>query len=332
MSANTNHSTKNYIVTNEHGEEFLLPKYAATFRILMDDKDTIRDVLNSLLQLDHDHEIVDLEYEFEKPIDIFMPENDPARLDVWVHTRDNRYLNVEMQNKVHAFFFDRMQLYNSYLTLRGKYEFNRSDYFMGLPEEERRYRYYELPETVSIWLCNNSVLRTKEIYKDVWSTYSEHEVKSGNALPISRKNRYIVVDLPNFLQLRKGVKTREDFWLRLISRGPLQVPETEDPIFANALDRLRVSRVNPELLKALEANMFDRHEYEVLEAEAFLKGQAKGLASGMEKGLAQGMEKGAQQEREKNNADNAVRDTKRADYLRSQNVPENVITAMLALK
>ena len=311
MPDNTNHSTKKYIVTNEHGEEFLLPKYAATFRILMDDKDTIRDVLNSLLQLDRDHEIVDLEYEFEKPIDIFMPENDPARLDVWVHTRDNRYLNIEMQNKVHAFFFDRMQLYNSYLTLRGKYEFNRSDYFMGLPEEERRYRYYELPETVSIWLCNNSVLRSKEIYKDVWSTYSEYEVKSGNALPISRKNRYIVVDLPNFLQLRKGVKTREDFWLRLISRGPLQVPETED-----------------ELLKALEANMFDHHEYEVLEAEAFLKGQARGLACGMEKGLAQGMEKGAQQEREKNEA----RDSKRADYLRSQNVPDSVISAMLALK
>ena len=320
MPDNTNHSTKKYIVTNEHGEEFLLPKYAATFRILMDDKDTIRDVLNSLLQLDRDHEIVDLEYEFEKPIDIFMPENDPARLDVWVHTRDNRYLNVEMQNKVHAFFFDRMQLYNSYLTLRGKYEFNRSDYFMGLPEEERRYRYYELPETVSIWLCNNPVLRSKEIYKDVWTTYSEYEVKSGNALPISRKNRYIVVDLPNFLQLRKGVKTREDFWLRLISRGPLQVPSTEDPIFEAARNRLRVSRVKPEFLKALEANMFDRHEYEVLEADAFFKGEACGVEKGIEKGV--------QQEREKNDA----LTTKRADYLRSQNVPENVISAMLALK
>ncbi len=94
----------------------------------------------------------------------------------------------------------------------------------------------------------------------MWSTYSEYEVKSGNALPISRKNRYIVVDLP----------------------------------------------------KALEANMFDHHEYEVLEAEAFLKGQANG----------------AKYEREKNEA----RDSKRADYLRSQNVPENVISAMLALK
>ena len=58
--------------------------------------------------------------------------------------------------------------------------------------------------------------------------------------------------------------------------------------------------------------MFDHHEYEVLEAEAFLKG--------------------AKQEREKNDADNAARDSKRANYLRSQNVPDSVISAMLALK
>ena len=53
--------------------------------------------------------------------------------------------------------------------------------------------------------------------------------------------------------------------------------------------------------------MFDHHEYEVLEAEAFLKG--------------------AKQEREKNDADNAARDSKRANYLRSQNVPDSVISA-----
>ena len=41
---------------------------------------------------------------------------------------------------------------------------------------------------------------------------------------------------------------------------------------------------------------------------------------------------GAKQEREKNDAENAARDSKRADFLRSQNVPENVISAMLALK
>ena len=66
--------------------------------------------------------------------------------------------------------------------------------------------------------------------------------------------------------------------------------------------------------------MFDRHEYEALEAEAFLKGQASGV------------EKGALQERKKNDADNAARDSKRADFLRSQNVPDSVIAAMFALK
>ena len=62
--------------------------------------------------------------------------------------------------------------------------------------------------------------------------------------------------------------------------------------------------------------MFDHHEYEVVEAEAFLKGQANG----------------AEQEREKNNAENAVRDSKRADFFRSKGVPEEIISEAFALK
>ena len=54
--------------------------------------------------------------------------------------------------------------------------------------------------------------------------------------------------------------------------------------------------------------MFDHHESEALEAEAFLKG--------------------AENERKKND----VLTTKRADFLRSQNVPDSVIAAMLAMK
>ena len=97
MTENNTISEKNayYIVTNAQGEEFLLPYYSETFRVLMDDKDTIRDMLNCLLGLDHDHEIVDLDYEFEKTIDVFMPEDDSARLDVWVTTKDNCYFNIE---------------------------------------------------------------------------------------------------------------------------------------------------------------------------------------------------------------------------------------------
>ncbi|MBR4559840.1 MAG: PD-(D/E)XK nuclease family transposase [Fibrobacter sp.] len=313
---NNANRTKKYIVTNEQGEEFLLPNYSETFRILMDDKETIRDVLNSVLQLDHDHEIMDLEYEFEKPIDIFMPEDDPSRLDVWVSTRDNRYLNIELQNKVHSFLFDRMQIYNADLTLRGKYEYNRSERFKNLPEEERKRRYYELPETVSIWLCNFPILKSKDVFKDTWSVYSECDIRKGMALPLFPKNKYIVIDLPNFVRLRNGVGSREDFWLRLISKGPLQVPATKDPIFEAARNRLRVSRIKPELLQALEVNMFDRHEYEVLEADAYLKGEADGV----------------KQERKKNEAATLARDAKMAEYFRSKGIPEEIISGGLALK
>ena len=41
----TQNQNRPYIVKNEDGEEFLLPCYSAPFRVLMDDKETIRDNL-----------------------------------------------------------------------------------------------------------------------------------------------------------------------------------------------------------------------------------------------------------------------------------------------
>ena len=147
--------------------------------------------------------------------------------------------------------------------------------------------YYEVPETVSIWLCRFPILEPREIYKDTWMLYSKHDVKAGKALPLFPKNKYIIVDLVKFLKLRKGVNSREDFWLRLISRGPLEVPESEDPLLKNALDRLRVSNADPELLKKMEQFMFDEiHAYDAVIAENFLKGEEKGKAKGKTEGHA----------------------------------------------
>ena len=291
MTENNMHSKKDYyIVTNAQGEQFLLPYFSETFRVLMDDKDTIRDMLNCLLGLDHDHEIVDLDYEFEKPIDIFMPEDDSARLDVWVTTKDNRYFNIEMQNRSHPFFFDRLQLYNSYQTLRGKYEYNRSAYFKSMDEKKCKIHFYELPETISIWLCNFQILKSKDIFKDTWAVYSEDEIRYSDAthrvLPIFSKNNYIIVDLQNFKRMRKNISSREDYWLKLLSQGPLEVPESKDPIFRDALNRLRVSRISPELLKALEEYMFDKHADEAIEAEIWVKAEAKGVEKGSTQTLA----------------------------------------------
>ena len=318
MTENNTTSEKKayYIVTNAQGEQFLLPYYSETFRVLMDDKDTIRDMLNCLLGLDHDHEIIDLDYEFEKPIDIFMPEDDAARLDVWVTTKDHRYFNIEMQNRNHPFFLDRFKLYNSYQTLRGKYEYNRSTYFKLMDEKQRSVHFYELPETVSIWLCNFQILKSRNIFKDTWAVYSEDDVNNSDsahrALPVFNKNRYIIVDLPNFKRLRKNISSREDYWLKLLSQGPLEVPESKDPIFRDALNRLRVSHIKPELLKVLEEHMFDKHADEAIEAEIWLKAEAKGAAN----------------ERAKNEALN----DKKVEFLRAHNVPEELIAAMEKIK
>lgn len=288
-----NKNRKPYIVTNAAGVEYLLPTYPQTFRALMDDKETVKDVLNSLLHLEKSREIVDLEYQFEKNIDVFMPGAEPIRLDAWISTKDNRFINVELQNRLHPFFSDRMQLYNAYLTIRSKHDYNESEYFKSLPEDEKKTRYYELPETVSIWLCNFPILKSPEIYRDSWSVFSEHDVKTGATLPIFPKNKYIVVDLPKFIKLHEGVDSREAFWLRLLSKGPLGVPETEDPLFAGALDRLRVSVAKPELIDSLEAYMFDeRHAEEAIIAEAYLNGKAKGEADGHAEGLAKGLAEG----------------------------------------
>ena len=43
-------------------------------------------------------------------------------------------------------------------------------------------------------------------------------------------------------------------------------------------------RISPELLKALEEHMFDKHADEAIEAEIWLKAEAKGREQGLEHG------------------------------------------------
>ena len=335
-----NNSTKPYIVKNAAGEEFLLPTYPQTFRTLMDDKETIRDLLNSILELDHDHEIVDLTYEFEKYIDVFMPGDKPMKLDVWVATRDKRFVNIELQNRQHPFFLNRIQLYNSYLMLRSKHDYNNSDAFLTFSKEEQKTRYYELPETVSIWLCNFSILKSGNIYKDTWTVFSQDDIKNNRALPIFPQNRYIVVDLLKFTKLRKGMNTHEDFWLKLISKGPIEFDEVDDPLFAKALDRLRVSHAKPELIKTLEGTMFDEHAEEAIRAEEYLKakaigraeGHAEGMAEGLAEGKAEGLAVGKAEGLAVGKAEAEAINSRRVDFLRTKGISEELISAMLAIK
>ena len=58
------------------------------------------------------------------------------------------------------------------------------------------------------------------------------------------------------------------------------------------------------------------------------KGRAEGIEKGLAEGIEQGIEKGAEQERKKFEAEKL----KIAEYLRSNGVPENIISGGFALK
>ncbi len=71
--------------------------------------------------------------------------------------------------------------------------------------------------------------------------------------------------------------------------------------------------------------MFDeKHVYEAIMAEIYLKGEANGIEKGIEQG--------AQQEREKNEIESASRDKKIAEYLRSIGVSAEGVATALAIK
>ena len=62
----SNTTTKPYIVKSTDGVEYLHLYYPATLHALLDDEDTIRELLNSILELDHEHKNIDFSNAFEK--------------------------------------------------------------------------------------------------------------------------------------------------------------------------------------------------------------------------------------------------------------------------
>ena len=90
--------------------------------------------------------------------------------------------------------------------------------------------------------------------------------------------------------------------------------------------------------------MFDKHADEAIEAEIWLKaeakgreqgleeGRAQGLEQGREQGLEQGREEGREQERVENEIAKVARDKKIAEYLRSIGVSEDGVSKALSIK
>ena len=271
------------------GKAYLDPIYNPAFQALFDDKITLLDFLNSILHLEGARQIENLEYSIEKPLRFRTPEAKEIKFDIHAITKDKRFVDVEIQKAMHPFFYDRAVLYSDYLSIHGKVKMDQSKEFRTLSDEERKYKRYELPETISIWICNFDMPDIKDGYRDSWHLYSDAAVARGSAAPIYDKKSYIFVDLVKYSKIRKALhrgeknfaRNREDLWLYVLTNaGSTDEPmNLNDPIVEDALRRILVDNVSNDLIERQENSMVTQDEIDCRIAEGILKGRAEGVQS-----------------------------------------------------
>ena len=244
------------------GQTFLDPTYDTGFQELFDDKDAIRDFLEGLLDLRGKDKIKDLEYTFNHATRFRVPQSRKIIMDAFVTTDSGRMLDIEMQRAEHSFFVDRAILYKAFLVIKGKQKMEESNEFKKLPREEKEYRRYELPEVISIWICNFDMPEFCGDYIDEWAIYSRNSILHGKAEPIFPKNRYIMVSLQNFSKKAHEVKSVADVWIYLLKNAGSEkdIPDFGSDIVKEALERIRVDNLDDETLKTVEREMTTKEE------------------------------------------------------------------------
>lgn len=73
------------------------------------------------------------------------------------------------------------------MVIKGRKEMEESAEFKALPKREREKRRYQLPETISVWICDFDLPSAKNEYWDEWALYSRHAIRNGIAVPLSKK-------------------------------------------------------------------------------------------------------------------------------------------------
>ena len=280
---------------------YLDPTYDPAFKEFFDSEEALKDFLDGVLGLDGDDKIKKLTFTFDKSLHFRVPQRKKVVVDVFATTGSGRFLNIEMQNLEHDFFIDRIFLYKAFLIIKGKKEMELSTEFANFSEKEQKRKRYELPETVSIWICNFDLPGAKGEYMDEWAVYSRTAVGNGTAIPIFPKNRYIFFSLPNFKKSVEEVNGSVDAWLYLLNHAGDggEQPNFGSGIIEDALERIRVDKADDELLSNQENAMAHEEDYEIMLAGAEIRAEEKGLKRGMERGIKEGIEKGIKEGREK---------------------------------
>lgn len=277
------------------GQIYLDPKFDTGFKELFDSEDALKDFLDGVLQLEGDDKIKSLTFSFDKTVTMRSALSKKVILDIFATTGTGRFIDVEMQKAEHDFFIDRAVLYKAFLIIKGKQEMEHSKEFLALSKVERESKRYELPETVSIWICDFNLPNSKEgEYIDEWALYSRNSLKNSSTTPIFAKNKYIMISLPRFKKSIGEVNGSVDAWLYLLNHAGegKELPNFGNEILEEALERIRVDNADDELLTRQEKDMVTQEEIETRLAGGMIRAQAEGLAKGLAKGLAEGESKG----------------------------------------
>ncbi len=183
------------------------------FKKLLSSVSSLTNFLNGVMHLNKEHEIEKLKFKTKKisyvTADGSGSEKETWSFDIRAQTRDGRAIDVEVQNLKHEFFEDRVLIYGSALLLKAKAELDkeRSDTDKKKMEarnppvlttdekKERRRQMYELPDTVSVWICNFPLPSNSTKVWDCWMMYSENELNSGSLLPITDRIKYMASKL-----------------------------------------------------------------------------------------------------------------------------------------
>jgi len=244
------------------GKTYIDPRTDTGFKNLFASKDAIKDFVDGILHLKGDDQIKDLTYSFDEAIRFLIPKERKISLDAFATTGSKRFLNIEMQKADHGFFIDRTVLYKAFLIIKGKQEMEETEEFKALTKEEKEYRRYEIPECISIWICDFDLPQTKGNYIDEWALYSKESLRNGQTETIFPKNKYIMVNLARFTKAADQVKDPVDIWLYVIKHAheDSPLPDFGNDIVNEALNRIKIINLDTKTLTEAEKEMTTKEE------------------------------------------------------------------------
>ena len=266
------------------GQKYLDPRCDPAFRALLDSEDALMNFLNAILHFEGENAIQSLTYTVQDEI-FHLPEPYRVKFDIGARTRAGKRIDVEMQKLKLNDYIDRMMIYNAFLLLRAKNDYNKDIGFRNIPDAKKEKFRYKLPEIYSIWIMDHPVQFMENVYRDEIGLYNQSSIGRGGCVPISAKNKYIIVDLTKFNKLKDKLETDEDRWLYILKNAgsSSSLPEFDNPTFEDALRRIECDTASDELL-IRQANMKDfLYAYSDAIDESFEKGVEKQRIDGEKK-------------------------------------------------